>query len=481
MDTIDLEIWAPKKDDPRYLEFVRQRTGKEVFEELKQYLERRGMLPDEYFLLDGHWDGKQLIPRQADMFCAADYGESEGIYVDVFLKYYEKGKSITKTFATGKTLDDTGAALDRMFLTAAAITKAFHGDHGQYARYVMTGSGKESRSDLLLNLTPKEQQVFIDALLALARREQQMDALDGTEQLLRRMTGSITGYMDLVGARPLRIGEQDKASLAIRDGELAAFQELYARTREHAGQYLVEAAGRTGAVGQRMTEAILAGAAQISPADYRKACERAVTTGDADRVKYLMEQAEQHMEDFTPAFYGQVMLHTYREDSWMADELVHWSSREMVAAAPPELLLYAQSYGHGCYATEELITKGIDSGPVAAQLLGAVLRSGDSFMAEFYTKRGLKVSPEDYLALDACVRNKGLEAGKELLNRGMDFDGYLKWLEPRGGAPKENEVFDELSEYWNTLQQQRGSQEEEQETSEEETPEEELQMGGMSL
>ena len=39
-----------------------------------------------------------------------------------------------------------------------------------------------------------------------------------TEQLLRRMTGSITAYMDEVGQRPLRLSYYDRAVLAIRDG-----------------------------------------------------------------------------------------------------------------------------------------------------------------------------------------------------------------------------------------------------------------------
>ena len=51
--------------------------------------------------------------------------------------------------------------------------------------------------------------------------------LDGTEQLLRRMVGSITEYIDLAGARPLRITDYDKAVLAIHDGEVEAFRNIY--------------------------------------------------------------------------------------------------------------------------------------------------------------------------------------------------------------------------------------------------------------
>lgn len=65
-----------------------------------------------------------------------------------------------------------------------------------------------------------------------------------TEQLLRRMTGSITAYMDEVGQRPLRLSDYDKAVLAIRDGEFEAFSSLYPRVPDRADDLLIEAAGR---------------------------------------------------------------------------------------------------------------------------------------------------------------------------------------------------------------------------------------------
>ena len=72
-----------------------------------------GLMPDEYFLLDREWENGREIPKGADIFCTTDYGESEGAYVDVYLKWYEDGKPITKSFATGKTLGEAGYDLDR--------------------------------------------------------------------------------------------------------------------------------------------------------------------------------------------------------------------------------------------------------------------------------------------------------------------------------------------------------------------------------
>ena len=71
------------------------RTGQEVYEELKHRLEGMGYLPDEYFLLDADWEDRRVIPRNADLFCTTACGDSEGIYLDVYLKWYgEDGKPV---------------------------------------------------------------------------------------------------------------------------------------------------------------------------------------------------------------------------------------------------------------------------------------------------------------------------------------------------------------------------------------------------
>ena len=142
---------------------------------------------------------RDRIPTGADIFCTTDYGSSEGVYLDVYLKWYENNRPVTKSFITGKTLDETGVALDRMFLISSAITKAFHGDHGTYARYLRLGERAEPE-DMIVHLNPAEQRTIINALVE--QREHQKQAMSQTEQLLRRMTGSITSYMDEVGQRP---------------------------------------------------------------------------------------------------------------------------------------------------------------------------------------------------------------------------------------------------------------------------------------
>ena len=231
------------------------RTGQEVYEELKHRLEGMGYLPDEYFMLDADWEDGRVIPRNADLFCTTDYGDSEGIYLDVYLKWYgEDGKSVIKSFATGKTLGESGSDMDRMFLISSAITKAFHGEQGAYARYRQMEDGTKAEG-VVLHLSPKEQRVLMDALLE--QRMRQEAQMTNTEQLLRRMTGSITAYMDEVGARPLRMSTADRAVLAIRDGELYAFSSLAVQITkpEERGSLLAAAAGRPGGQTDGQTDA----------------------------------------------------------------------------------------------------------------------------------------------------------------------------------------------------------------------------------
>lgn len=171
MKIIELERWEPSKEDSSRLEYVGQPLAEAVFAELKQRLDSMGYLPDEYFLLDNHWDGRE-IPKGADIFCTTDYGGSEGVYLDVYLKWYEDGKPITKGFVTGKTLGENGNDLDRMFLISSAITKAFHGDNATHARYMKIGGVEDDTGGCVLHLSQQEQHTLIDALLEQRERQE---------------------------------------------------------------------------------------------------------------------------------------------------------------------------------------------------------------------------------------------------------------------------------------------------------------------
>ncbi len=268
-----------------------------------------------------------------------NYDRTALLYLDVSLQWYENDPTVTRSFITGKTLGESGADLDRMYLIASAITKAFHGDRGTYARYLRLGEQPEPE-DMILHLNPAEQRTFINALVE--QRERQEQAMSQTEQLLRRMTGSITAYMDEVGQRPLRLSDYDKAVLAIRDGEFDVFCSLYPKVPDRADDLLIEAAGRPGRTGGNMIRTLLSAAERFSPEAYLTACKRAVETGDGQRVRTMVDKAESRLSEPYPSLAGEVMLHAYANDrKSIAKDLIDQCTPEQIAAAPPILLRQA--------------------------------------------------------------------------------------------------------------------------------------------
>ena len=436
------------------------RTGQEVYEELKHRLEGMGYLPDEYFLLDDVWEDGKVVPRDADLFCTTDYGASEGIYLDVRLIWYgEDGKPVIKTFATGKTLGESSSDMDRMFLISSAITKAFHGEHGAYARFQRLEDGTEA-DGAVLHLSPKEKRVLMDALVE--QRMRQEAQMTNTEQLLRRMAGSITAYMDEVGARPLRMSTADRAVLAVRDGELYAFSSLALQVMlpEEYGRLLTAAAGRPGAVGRRMTKLMLGRKAPYPEDVWLDACKRAVDTGDLQRVQMMLDRTMDKVDNPSPSLPGEVLQYAYLQNPAMGSELIRRAAPEQVAAAPSKLLC-AAAYARDLPMLTELLQKGLQPGDHAAPLLLPLLTAYDGQRVAHLLKDSLRVRPEDYDAMNVCLREHAPEAAEALLGQGMKLDGYLAWAAERGTMldNRAREILEELKVQQNQAHsvQQQGS------------------------
>ena len=216
MKQIEFERWEPDAENPCKLKYAGQRKAEDVFHELETQLDSVGYLPDEYFTMDWRWEHGRQIPKGADFFCKTDYGGSEGIYLDVYLEWQEGDKPKKECFITGKTLGESGADLDRMFLISSAITKAFRGDNSVHARYMMAGEDPASAETMSLNLSPDEQRLVTQALAE--QRIRLGSQAEGEEKLLRRMVGNVTEYMDAAGLAD-RLDEHDRDLLAQHDGE----------------------------------------------------------------------------------------------------------------------------------------------------------------------------------------------------------------------------------------------------------------------
>ena len=450
MNLIELEQWKPSEKDPRRMEYAGQRTAQEVFEELKYRLESTGYLPDEYFLMDAHWENGREIPKSADIFCTTDYGSSEGVYLDVYLKWYEDGKSIIKSFATGKTLGDSGNDMDRMFLISSAITKAFHGDRASHARYMKIGGAEEEAKGMVVHLSTKEQQTVIEALVE--QREHLLGGAVQAEQLLRRMTGGVMAFVDLVGQRPLRLDSYDKTIFAIHDGDLDAFKEHYLKAMEQTDFLLIEAAGRPGEVGRKMTLLVLSDGGPFSESIYRAACRKAVDISDMKKVLFLLEQVPDFTEDLPLSFYGELAGYAYTDHRMIAVEIIRQCTEEQIAAAPPYLLeLFASEPNY--LMLETLVEKGISSRGSAERTLHMLTYKGqNSWIARDLLEERMWVEPDDYPAFHACVQNDAVRVCELLLDGGMDFDGYRQWAKGMGCAEHE-ETLQALAEHWAELHQ----------------------------
>lgn len=450
METIEFERRKPLVHDPGRWEYVGQRNAAEVFEELRARLEWQGCLPDEYFLMAPEWENGREIPKDADVFCTTDYGGSEGIYIDVCLKWYEDGKPVIKTFATGKTLGDTSADLDRMFLTASAVTKAFHGDGGSYPRYMQIGDQSSDAPGAVVFLNRAEQEIVMQALLN--QRLQQENALTQTEQLLRRLAGSVTAYMDTVGQRPLKLSDFDRAMLAIRDGELEAFKAAYPKALAQADELLIETAGRPGIVGRQMTLLLWADVECFSEPAYRTACERVVDIHDKQKLLFLLEEAAGHVKDLPESFYGEMARYAYREQRDIARSIIEWCTPEQIAAAPSQLLYDAVSNQNRSAATM-LAKKGIDADECFANVARWYAVEHDEWQLSHLLRQGIHVNPENYSALSACIEHGLTDAGKLLLDRGMNFDEFCAWTQRQPHRQKQNmETLTNLQEYWQEMQ-----------------------------
>lgn len=125
-ETIDCGIWS-EPDEKGRIRKIDMRTCQDVFNELKNKLESIGLLPDEYFILNYSIEDDKM-PDFSEAICSVDFGNSEGIYLDIQLHYYDGNrKPVSKSFATGKTLGETTADFYRMSLAAGECSMLLNG------------------------------------------------------------------------------------------------------------------------------------------------------------------------------------------------------------------------------------------------------------------------------------------------------------------------------------------------------------------
>ena len=433
------------------------RTALEVYEELKRRLEGMGYLPDAFFRMEPEWGDGREFPRGAEVSCTAYYGPGDGVFVDVNLRWAEEedGEPAVSRFIIGGSTGDSGTDLDRMSLAASAITKAFYGGQTDYARRMGMGIPPEPKG-AVVHLDPEEQRVLMDALAE--QQTRQAGHLSKTEQLLRRMAGSVTTYLNGMGIHPLRMSGADRAVLAIRDGAWETFAALLPSITDPEQQavLLPEAAGSPSGMGAAMTRLLLDSGMRFSDETWLDACKRAVDTGEGQRVRLLLDRAEAAGPH--PTLFGDVLCYAYGQNRAMARDLVRWARPEQVSAAPSKLLC-AAAYARDLTMLTEMLQKGLQPGDQAAPLLLPLLTAYDEQRVAHLLRDGLRVQPEDYEAMNVCLQAQAQSAAGALLEQGMELGGYLEWAAVQNPQldNRAREILETLRSGWiqtNGIQQQ---------------------------
>ena len=154
----------------------------------------------------------------------------------------------------------------------------------------------------VFHLSLEEQKTVIDALVT--QHEKYLGLITNAENLLRRMTGSITQYIDQMGRLPLQISDYDQITLAVRDGNLDTFKSLLPQVLKHSDDLLTQTAGRAGVVGRKMMLLLMASCDHFGNESYLLASKLAVKTGDVERLRFLMDQAETYTLEMEPGFWA---------------------------------------------------------------------------------------------------------------------------------------------------------------------------------
>ncbi|MDR2089133.1 MAG: ankyrin repeat domain-containing protein [Clostridiales Family XIII bacterium] len=430
MKRIDTAKRRPDPDNPRRLIYDGERTAQEIFSELRRRLESAGYLPDEYFMMNRDWEDGRPWPEDGDISCAVDYGGSEGIYLDVYLKYRDENKKWqTKTFATGKTLGEADDDMDRMYLIASTVTKAFHSD-GVHSRFVRVGEPEEP-TGATVHLNKDEKKLVAQSLIdTRARLKAEHKPFEAVDRLLRRIVGSITEFVRMVGERPQNIDRHDRAVLAIQDGDTDALIEAVPHIPHVYGNLLEQAAARPGETGRNMTKLLCDAATEIDNDMYLRACKNAVNTNDTDRALMMLSSAESCVPNLKPGFYGDVLLHALSADEKHGGRKTHAAATiaehctpEQVRGADPFLLKLAIMHDDR-RLINALLDRNISVTDEPAMLIYAAAQKKDVEPAARLIGAGADVNGQNHAALFAAMGSNDHATGMFLLKCGADFEGF---------------------------------------------------------
>lgn len=154
IESFKVDRWSDP-DEHHHVKHLGMAKWGETFCQLKKALENMGLLPDEYFLSNGtDAEMETELPDYDFAQCIPNYGESEGIYMDIVLAYTdEDDRPRRRRFATGKTLDESVDAFFRMSITAAVCS------------LFLNGRGHVYQSDGAVLMLNRDEKAFLNSYL----------------------------------------------------------------------------------------------------------------------------------------------------------------------------------------------------------------------------------------------------------------------------------------------------------------------------
>lgn len=126
--TIETDRWG-EPDENRRVKHLGMIKAKDAFDKLYAHLDEKGMLPDEYFSFsESSFQSNTELPSYRTALCCADFGGSEGIYMDIYLKC----RNGVIHFAAAKTLDASADSFYKMSRLAAECSLMLNGRGSEF-------------------------------------------------------------------------------------------------------------------------------------------------------------------------------------------------------------------------------------------------------------------------------------------------------------------------------------------------------------
>lgn len=212
---VKTETMIQKEDGTRFYE---PRTIQEVFNDIKKILTEEGLCPEEYFTLSYptgcHAD--EPFPEISGLFCNAQWGGSEGIYLDTAMNVFDSEEKKYKqiSFITGKTLSESEDSFDRMQYIGGYIYRLLMGDGSVHARYILLHNPTQDKRALDEKLNYE----FISLMKKHLYSQKEDSVIDTEELALKAM------ILKAVTANPL--GEDKLKQLLEADNALDILYHL---------------------------------------------------------------------------------------------------------------------------------------------------------------------------------------------------------------------------------------------------------------